>query len=343
MRSFFLTTACAVIPIFCNAAYTIKNGKLIATHELATLSVQEHYGLAKDALEGGNWIELIRQSRIISKNFSGTAFAEDAHFYMGLAYFHLKELDLSNNHFSVYIKELSAPKFFEEAIRYKFLIAQEFERGAKRRFLGQEGMPKWMSGRRECIDIYDEVIAALPQHDLAVQSLYGKGSVLFAEEDFKAAIETFQILLRRFPKNSLAGDSYVAITQVYKAMSEKEYADPDFLDLAAINVKKFKMDFPGDPKIAEAEEVLNAMMEVYALDLYETAEFYERTKKPKASIIYYSKITAKYPGTRIAAKSQDKLNALLKVHGPKEEMPTLPKKVESVIVDGSSLDSEPVR
>ncbi|MBS0627846.1 MAG: tetratricopeptide repeat protein [Verrucomicrobia bacterium] len=251
----------------------------------------------------------------------------------------MNELDVANENFSFYLKDQLTPKFFEESIQYKFLIAQAFENGAKRHFLGNESMPKWISGKREAIEIYDEVITALPQHDLAVQSLFGKANILFAEQDFKESIEVFQTLLRRFPKSPLARDSYVAITKVYKIMSEKEYADPDFLDLAAINIKKFKADFSEDPKIAEAQEILQSMMEVYAKDLFKTAQFYERTKKPKASIIYYTKIMSKYPNTKIAMKSQERLNVLLPKYGNKEEKINIPQKAIPIIVDNSSVDS----
>lgn len=340
MKRFFLCMIGVIIlPLCSHAAYTIKDGKLIETQDLATLPVQEHYSLAKEALERGDWIELVKQSRILLQNFSETVFAQDSYFYLGIAYFNLTELDLANKYFSQYLKNQLTPKYFEESIRYKFLIAQAFEQGAKRRFLGKESMPKWISGKREAIEIYDEVIMALPQHDLAVQSLFGKGNILFAEEDFKESLEVFQILLRRFPKSPLARDSYIAITKIYKTMSEKEYADPDFLDLAGINIKKFKMDFPGDPKIDKAEEILSAMMEIYAKDLYKTAQFYERTKKPKASIIYYSKIVGKYPNTKTAMQSQERLDILVPKYGNKEEKLRSSKNVPSVIVDNSAVDA----
>lgn len=339
MNFFLLCGLIFALPISSYAAYTVKEGKLIATHELATLSASDHFGIAKDALEKGNWVELIRQARILDKNFPGTPFSQDAHFYAGLGYFHLQELDMANRYFSAYLKTQATPKFFEETIKYKFSIAQEFEKGAKRRLLGKEGMPKWMSGKKEAIEIYNEVVAALPQNDLAVQSLFGKANILFQEEDFQASIEVFQTLLRRFPKSPLARDSYVAIAEVYKTWSEKEYADPDFLDLAMINVKKFSLDFPEDPKLAKAQEIVQEMLEVYAKDLYETAKFYERTKKPKAAIIYYTKIVTKYPNTPTAALSQSRLNDLLP-NQPSDDRkdPVIPTE-GGTLVDNTSIES----
>jgi outer membrane protein assembly factor BamD (BamD/ComL family) len=314
------------------AAYTIKDGKLINMHEIATLSVQEHYSLAKQALEQGHWRELIRQAHVIVKNFPGTDFAWDSYFFLGKGYFHLKEMDLANANFSIYLKQ-PAPKFFEQTIEYKFKIAQGFEKGDKKPLLGLSGMPKWIPAYQEAIEIYDEVIMALPQHDLAVQSMLGKGTLLFKEGEFKESVETFQTLIRRFPKHPLACDSYIAITNVYLTQSKEEYPDPDYLDLAEINAKKFKMDFPSHPKIVAIEDMLGEMRELFAGELYKTAQFYERTKKPKAAMIYYSKILSKYPGTEVSLQSQKRLDVL----GPKETSKTkeieVRKKEGDLVVD----------
>lgn len=309
MKQFVVFVIFVLMPVYTQAAYTIKDGKLINMHEIATLSVQEHYSLVKQALERKNWPEVIRQAQVIVKNFPGTAFAWDCYFYLGESYFHLGELEFANLNFSAYLKQV-APKFFEQAIEYKFQIAQRFETGDKLPLLGIGGMPKWMPAFREAIDIYDEVVMALPQHDLAVQSLLGKGNLLFKEKEFKESIETFQTLIRRFPKHPLACDSYVAITKIYLTQSKEEYPDPDMLDLAEINAKKFKSDFPSHPKIEVIDSMLAEMKELFAGELYKTAQFYERTKKPRAAVIYYSKIVSKYPMTQISAKSQSRLDVL---------------------------------
>ncbi len=314
MKRFVCLWGLVLMPVVVQAAYTIKDGKLINMHEIATLSVQEHYSLARQALEQKNWPEVIRQSQVIVKNFPGTAFSWDCYFYLGEAYFHLRELELSNSSFSVYLKQV-APKFFEQAIEYKFQIAQRFESGDRLPLLGIEGMPRWIPAFREAIDIYDEVIMALPQHDLAVQSLLGKGNLLFKEKEYKECIETFQTLIRRFPKHPLACDSYIAITQTYLTQSKEEYPDPDVLDLAEINAKKFKADFPSHPKVAVLDGMLEEMKELFAGELYKTAQFYERTKKSGAAVIYYSKIVSKYPTTQICVKSQKRLDVLR----PKQE------------------------
>lgn len=294
------------------AAYTIKDGKLLHTHELATMSVQEHYSAALEAFQKSNWEELIMQSTIVIKNFPESPFAAEAQYYLGVGYFHLGELEMANKQLTTYLKKQSAPKYFEDAIKYKFAIAEKYQKGAKKHILGFESMPKWMPAREEALVIYDEVITALPHHELAVQSLFGKAQLLMADEEYKTSVETYQTLIRKFGKHPLACESYIGIGKVYLTQCKKEYPDPDFLDLAEINFKKFRADFPNEPRMALAENMLVEMREIYAKSLYETAQFYERTKKPHASAIYYNKILAKYPKTKTAHNSEERLAYLEK-------------------------------
>ena len=310
MRLFFLSsvviTACYFTsPI--HAAYTIKDGKLISTTELANFSVQEHYGLLLSAYEMKDWEELILQCNIVLKNFPETPFASEAQFYLAVGCFNVGELEMANHQFGVYLKKQNAPKHFEEAIKYKFQIAEKFQKGSKKHILGIESLPKWIPAYHDAIEIYDEVITALPHHELAAQSLYGKAVLLLADDQFKQSVETFQALIRKFGKSVLASESYIGICKVYLQQCKKEYPDPDFLDLAELNFKKFTSEFPLEPRLDLAQNMIKEMREIYANSLFETAQFYERTKKPHASAIYYNKILVKYPSTQVALNSHSRL------------------------------------
>lgn len=300
----------AIAPFSLDAAYTLKDGKLINKEELATLSVQEHYSAALTAYQKKKWDELIKQSIIVKKNFASTPFAHEALFYLGVGYFHKQDYELANEEFTHYLKKQTTPKHFEEAIEYKFSIAEKYQKGAKKALMGWQNMPKWVPAIEDALSIYDEVIMALPHHELGAKALYGKARLLFKDEDYKTSIETYQSLIRRFPKHNLAVQSYLGIGEVYLAQCQNQYPDPDFLDLAEINLRKFKQDFSQDEQVASAEKMFVEMQEIYASHLYETAQFFERTKKPHASIIYYTKVLTNYPMTECAARAKKRLKVL---------------------------------
>ncbi len=308
--SYLLFSALLFAPIASHASYTYKNGKLIKSEEVATMSVQEHYSAAMDAYQKQNWEEVIHHSVIVIKNFSSTPFAQEAYFYLGVSYFHIEEYEFSNRFLTKYLKKQATPKFFEEAIQYKFRIAEKYHKGERKHILGMENMPKWIPAREEAIAIYDEVITALPHHELAAQALFGKGRLLLKDEEYKSSIETYQTLIRRFPKHPLAAESYIGVGEVYLTQAQEEYPDQDFLDLAEINLRKFRNDFPGEEKVVVAEKMFLQMKEVYASDLYDTGRFYERTSKPHAAYIYYTRIMAKYPETKVSGLANKRLSRL---------------------------------
>lgn len=301
----FLTTS-----ITCFADLTIKDGKLVEKETVATESVHEHYSAILKAHQEKAWKNLEKEANIVIKNFSTSPFGRDATYFLALAYFYQEEYDMANLKLTNYLTHEATPRFFEDAIRYKFEIAEHFRNGARKHLMGFKSMPKWAPAGEDAIAIYDEVISALPHSDLAAQSLFGKAQVQAKREDYRAAIESYQTVIRRFSKHPLAVESYIGIGQIYLVQSETEYPDPDFLDLAELNLRKFRASFPGEEKIQVAVSNLEKMEEHYASSLFETASFYERTKKLGAAKIYYTKIVASFPKSQIAKKSQDRLETL---------------------------------
>jgi len=311
-----------LLPSICSFAdFVLRDGKLVEREEMATESVQEHYSMVIKHFENGEWRNLEKEAIILIKNFPNTPFARDATYFLGVAYYNQDDFEMANIKFTDYLTRQATPKYFEEAIQYKFEIAEKFRDGARKHVMGFKTLPKWMPAGSEAIAIYDEVISALPHHELAAHSLYGKAQVLAKNEDFRACIEAYQTLIRRFPKHPLAIESYIGIGDIYLAQSRSEFPDPDFLDLAELNLRKFRSSFPGEEKIAVAQGNYLRMQDHYAGSLFETARFYERTKKWGAAKIYYAKILKSYPDSFIAKKSRERheiLEAKLKQHEAKK-------------------------
>jgi outer membrane protein assembly factor BamD (BamD/ComL family) len=297
-------------------ALLVVTGSLAALEEQELIwentgpSVQEYNSALQQALAAEDWWAVIDYATMISYNFPTTPFAQEASYLMGEAYYKLNQLESSNECFTAYLNHVVSPKHFEQAIEYKFNIAEQFANGAKKRLFSSIKMPAWVPAREDCLEIYDEVIAALPHSDFAAQSLLNKARVQCDFEDFKPSIETLDILVRRFPKHDLAAEGYVEKGKVYLKQCQAQNLDPDLLDLAEVNLRKFRLAFPREPRLVESEKFLSEMQEIFAQNLFETGTFFERTKKIPASVIYYKKVVATYPKTEAAEASREKLEKL---------------------------------
>lgn len=275
-------------------------------------SVQKYYSLACNAFEKYEWLKVINYCNTIIKNFPESPFTKEALFYLGVACFNLKDYEASNRYFNRYLKDDFNPKYFEETMHYKYSIAKNFQNGAKKRLFGWNKGPKIIVAKEDALSIFDEIVASMPMHDLAAKSLFAKGQLLCDFEEYKDSVSTFEQLIDRFEKHELATESFIEIGKIYLKQTTYKKQDPDVLDLAELNLKKFKKGFSFETeKIKELEDIILQMKEKFATGFLEVAQFYEKTNKKEAAIIYYSKIINSFPQTsasKIAQKKFDKLN-----------------------------------
>lgn len=305
----FFLNAIPMLPTL-DAAYTLKDGKIIDASQVATMSLEEHYNAGVKALEASDWYGAANQFGIAAANFPLSPYGQEAAFFQGVALFNLGEYDLANEAFTSYLQGKSTPRLFEETLEYKFAIAEQFRQGARRRLFGSKKLPKWAPGDDSGIKIYEEIIAAVPSHEYAIKSLFSKALLHWKRKEYSEAVEAFQMITRRFPKHEYAPESYLLINRVYLDQSRKEFQNPDILSFAEINLRRFAASFPSEERLSEAENDVLAIKEVYAKGYFDTGLFYERLGKPQAAVLYYRHAVIQFPETVMASYSNRRLGEL---------------------------------
>ena len=270
----------------------------------------ELFNAAVQEMEHNSWKSALNDFSAIREKYRESKVFDDALYFQAVCNYHLMEYDIANKLLSDYLSSKYKLKFFEDALTYKLAIANKFKDGAKKHLFDSDKFPKWIPAKEDALEIYDEVILMIPNHDLAAQALYEKGALLHKLQDYKASLESFQSLIKRFPKHPLTPDSYLAIGEIYFEQSHSEYRNSDLLELAQINLKKFINNFPRDEKVEKAKEFYGDMREIHARGLYDIGMFYERTKKPKASVIYYVTALEKFPDSPSSSLCKDRLQHL---------------------------------
>ena len=280
---------------------------------------QEFHEKMLQAYHKSSWNKVIQEASGLKTNYPDSPLTSDAYFYAGVAYFHTGELELANKSFSDYLRLSQNLRHFEQAVQYKFQIAKLYESGMKKRLFGMKKMPKILPAKDEALTVFDEVVAALPRSDLACESLYKKAGLLVHFEDLKEAIDTYQTLIRRFPKNPLAAKSYQAIADVYLMQAKTEFPDPALVELAEINLKRFQTDFPKDPLVRDIQEKLNEMKGVFAEELYTVGNYFIKKKKYQAAFIYFKTIVSRYSDTRYRDLAFKQIDVIKKRSGTPHE------------------------
>lgn len=278
-------------------------------HNVHTLSPEEYFLIGKEAFEGKQWRRALKYLGMAIQRAPQTTFALESYYYRGIAYYNLDELDHANRSFDAYLRSQTNPRYFQEALLYKFEIAERYRGGAARRCFGMKSLPKWGSGTETAFEIYDELAAALPTDDLGAKALFYKGCLLRQIGEYDEAVGAFQTVIRRFPKHELAPESYLFINATYMDQSRKLH-NLDLITFAEMNLNRFRLAYPRDDRIQKVEEGILHIKEQHARGFFEMGRFYERIHQPGASVIYYRKALHDFPETHIAELCRSRLSCL---------------------------------
>lgn len=274
------------------------------------LSVQELYDVGCQKMHENNWDQALAHFSSISLYFQQTPFYADALFYSAVCTYHKSELGLANKQFDLYLNTGGKLQHFEKVFDYKLAIADQYAQGIKKRLFGVKRLPRWVSAKGDALALYEEITAALPGKEIAALALYNKAGLELVKKNYTDCLADLQLLCRKFPNHSLAAESYLLISKIYLDQSRHESQNPDLAALAQINIQRFSKNFPSDERVEVAKKNLLEMQEIYAQSLYDVGRFYERTKKPNASMIYYADALHKYPETQAALHCQERLAQL---------------------------------
>lgn len=292
---------------------------------------------ATEAYHHQNWGRVTSITHTILRDYPESPFATDALYLFGVANYKKGNFDVANRYLTSYLKNEGATKYFEEAIKTKFMIAKDIYEGKGLQLLGKPHMPRTRRGHDIALALFEEVVTTLPRHEVAAQSLFYKAKLLVEIDEYKEAIESYETLIRRFPKHVLAPDSYLEIGKIYIARCQSEFADPDLLDLAKINYNRFEKQFPTEPRLRAGKLQLREIQEVLSSELYDIAAFYERTKKKQAAQVYYSSIINRYPETVNALKAKKRLLALKLSVLKQGQDPAVQEKIRDTLAASDSL------
>jgi len=235
--------------------------------------------------------------------FPSHPFAREGCYYLGVAYFHLGDYRLSNFYFSKYLSNAEVTKFFHEVMKYKLLIGGQFAERASPSLFGRGKLQK-------ALDVYEEIIVALPSDDLSAQALYRKGKLLVKSSRYQEGIDAYQTLICRFPEHTLSPQGYEGISEAYLLQCETRYPDYDYLDLAEINLKNIYERFPHSPCVAQVKRILHRMKEHFAEHLLGIGVFYQGRCQLKAAGFCYMAIVRSFPETLTSQLAKKKLLAL---------------------------------
>lgn len=270
---------------------------------------EEEFSDLKAEYHNKEWNKVINQSSQMLTAYPESVFIKEIYFFRAIAYYHKDDPDVANQYLTKFIEMGGSARYMEEALKYKYFIAEKFENGYYGHLFGVSALPRLESMWEMAYQLYDEVIVTLPRNELAAKALFRKAAMYLVDDQFEESIESLNSLIRRFPRSPLAQEAYLQIGKVYKRQVKVLYLDPRCYELAVLNKKKFDMQYPSSKYKLEMEEILNDITDCFAEDIYKSAMYFEKKSHKESAAMYLRSLIQKYPTSKFAILATQKIAA----------------------------------
>lgn len=193
-----------------------------------------------------------------------------------------------------------------EALRLKFVIAEAYLGGARKKVWGILRFRAEDDG----LQMLDEIVADYPREPIALLALKTRADHLFRTGDHAVAELDYARLLREYPLSRYR--QYAARQAAVAALAS--YGGIDFDDAPLIEAQKrfedYRRDYPADAEAERVVAVLDTIHENRAEKLFSIAAYYDRTDHLGSAVYYYRKVLNEFPDTIAAAGASRRLQQL---------------------------------
>lgn len=205
-----------------------------------------------------------------------------------------------------FFNEFSGISQTTDALRTKFVIAEAYLAGAKRRVWGVF----FLSGEDEALQMLDEISSDYPNELVAELAIKTKADHFYRTGEHELAEIEYARLLRDYPRSRYHQYSLRrAAESALASFAGVEYDDAPLVE-AGQRFGDYRMRYADAADREGIGLVLSTIRETRAEKLFRIGAYYERTNHLGSAIYYYRAAMEQYPQTRAEADARNRLDLL---------------------------------
>lgn len=212
-------------------------------------------------------------------------------------------------------------RFLERALTREMDVANAFLAGKKRTVAKVFRLP----AKDEGLDILRRIAEHAPSSLIAESALLRIGEYHYQQGEYAESADAYDEFLQLFPRSGRVPHAMLRGAQAMLASFKGVPYDETPLIEAEQRYKVIIDQYPAAARKARAKQALRQISELRAERAFQTARFYERTKRPKSAKFYYQQVVDQYPGSPWAAQAQAALGGRPITRTPKPQAAPAPR------------------
>jgi outer membrane assembly lipoprotein YfiO len=191
-------------------------------------------------------------------------------------------------------------RYFYLAMEKQYQIADEYLSGYKDTWLGM----RFVDREGEAVEMLFRIQQKSPGSQLAEKALLRTADYYYADLQYDLAADAYGMYVKSYPRSPIVPKA--KLRQAFASLAQ--FRGIRFDPTPLIDARSQLLDIAQQyPQLAAEENVPMVIEKIdatFAAKLYNTADFYRRTRKPEAAVYTYRLLIETYPGSSEARSAE---------------------------------------
>ncbi len=307
---FFVVITGLTFPEFSSASVIFRPGQkakyVPPGEEEINGDAEELFHIGQVAEKEGNLKRAVRAYKSLVRHHPKDALAAGAVFRAAELQEQRQDLIAAAEMFRWLVEHYPSSPHFDEAIEGQFRIGEIYLAGKKLKVLG---IP-FGSSMDRAAEIFAAVVRTAPYGKYTARAQFDIGLAREKQGAGEAAIEAYQAVVTKFPKEPVAADAQYQIGYIWFAAARAGTKDAAATTNARTAFQDFLFRYPNSEKAPQARLNLQMLEHKQTASSYDVAKFYDKQKNYRAAVIYYNEVIRQSPGSTESEQAKKRIDQL---------------------------------
>ncbi len=236
-------------------------------------------------------------------------YAPQAQYLIGRCYEEQRKDEKAFNAYQLMLDKYPKSATADEVQRRQFAIALRYLHGEWFKLFGY--IPFFPSMDKTA-DMFDKIVRYGPYGELGPPSQMNIGTAREKQKDYPTAVKAYERAADRYSDQpKVAADALYKAALADDKQARKADYDQSIAGKAIAAFTDFMALYPDDPRVADAQQIINSLRAEEARGNFHVAEYYEKQKRLDGAVIYYNEVLRVDASSPLALQARvriDKLN-----------------------------------
>jgi outer membrane protein assembly factor BamD (BamD/ComL family) len=269
---------------------------------------EDQLAVAREAFEKQDYGLTLKAARRVLKQWPLSDHAPEAQYLIGRCYEARGDDERAFREYQKLVENYPKNENYDQVVQRQFEIASRYLEGQWFKIWGY--IPAFPSMEKTAV-MYDKVIRNGPYSDVAPQSQINIGIAREKRSEFGEAVKAYEKAADRYhDQRPIAAEALFRAGLAYQKQAKTAEYDQSAAAHAIATFIDFIALYPNDPRVSEAQEIINELRTEQARGNYQIARFYEKSRQWDGALVYYNEVLIKDPNSPFAAEAKERIEAI---------------------------------